>query len=171
MCDLGFSMKPVLVSAHSLHRQAIGRMKHIDAPHLLPQTEVRSNRLKVRRVKGEHNPTDQDVKALSRAVIVRHAEQPATQMCEQPATQMCEQQQQQQLGNDNVKPLDELKGAQRATGIVKPRCLEMSDKGWGQSAVSRRGLDDDFKRQSWELLGDCPRRGRESRHANQTTPR
>ena len=58
MCDLGSAVKPALIidakaSEHILHRHGIGKMKHIDEAHLWLQDEVKSNRLRVRRVKSE----------------------------------------------------------------------------------------------------------------------
>ena len=52
MRDLGFAVKPVLTidakaTEHSLHRDGIGKMKHIDVEHLWLQNEVKSNRVKV----------------------------------------------------------------------------------------------------------------------------
>ena len=48
--DLGHEMKPVLAidakaTEHILHRQGIGRLKHIDVAYLWKQDEVRSKRL------------------------------------------------------------------------------------------------------------------------------
>ena len=55
MSDLGFVVKPVLIidakaTEHILHRHGIGKMKHIGVAHLWLQVEVKSNRLRVRRV-------------------------------------------------------------------------------------------------------------------------
>ena len=70
MCDLGFAIKLVLIidakaTEHILHRHGIGKMKRIDEAHLWLQDEVKSNRLKVRRVMREHNLADIGKKALS----------------------------------------------------------------------------------------------------------
>ena len=51
-------MKPVLVidataTEHILHRQGIGKLKHIDVAYLWIQDEIRSKRLRVRSVKSE----------------------------------------------------------------------------------------------------------------------
>ena len=56
MCDLGYTMKLVLVidakaTEDILHRQGLGRMKHIDVAHLCLQDEVRLSSVTVRRVK------------------------------------------------------------------------------------------------------------------------
>ena len=58
MRDLGYEKKPVLAfdakaTEHILHRQGIGKLKHIDVAYLWIQDEVRSRRLQVRRVKSE----------------------------------------------------------------------------------------------------------------------
>ena len=58
--DLGYEVKPVLAidakaTERNLHRQGIGRLKHIDVAYLRMQDEVRSKRLLVRRVKSEEN--------------------------------------------------------------------------------------------------------------------
>ena len=57
MCDLGFAVKPVLIidaraTEHFLHRHGIGKMKHIDVAHQWLQAEVKSNKLRVRRLKS-----------------------------------------------------------------------------------------------------------------------
>ena len=70
MIDLGSPVKPVLsidakATEHILHRHGIGRMKHIDVVHLWLQDQVKSERLRVRRVKSEDNPADLGTKALS----------------------------------------------------------------------------------------------------------
>ena len=61
--DLGHEMKTVLAidekaTENTLHRQGTGRLKHIDVAHLWMQDEVRSKRLRVRRVKSEENVAD-----------------------------------------------------------------------------------------------------------------
>ena len=48
-------------------------MKHIDVAQLWLQDEVGSNRLVARRVSSEHIVADFCIKALSRAVIMKHA--------------------------------------------------------------------------------------------------
>ena len=63
MCDLGFAVKPKLIidataTEHILHRHGINKMKHNDVAHLWLQDEVKSNRLKVRRVESEDNLAD-----------------------------------------------------------------------------------------------------------------
>ena len=77
MCDLGFAVKPVLAidakaTLHILHRQGIGKLKHIDVAYLWVQDEIRSQRLRVRRVKSEENVADLGTKPLSRTVIAKH---------------------------------------------------------------------------------------------------
>ena len=57
MLDLGFTVKPVLAidakaTEHILHRQGIGKLKHIDVAYLWVQDEIRSQRVQVRRVSG-----------------------------------------------------------------------------------------------------------------------
>ena len=63
MCDLCFAVKPVLIidakaTEHILHQHGIGNMKHITVALLWWQDEVKSNRLRVRRVKSEDNLAD-----------------------------------------------------------------------------------------------------------------
>ena len=48
-------------------------MKHIDVAHLWLQDEVKSNRLRVRRVKSVDNLADIGTKALSNKIIRKHA--------------------------------------------------------------------------------------------------
>ena len=77
MFDLGFAVKPVLAvdakaTEHILHRQGIGKLKHIDAAYLWVQDEIRSQRLRVRRVRSEENVADLGTKPLSKTVIVKH---------------------------------------------------------------------------------------------------
>ena len=74
MSDWVLIVKPVLIidaeaTEHSLHRHGIGKMKHIDVAHLWVQDEVKSNRLRVRRVKNEDNLADIGTKALSKRII------------------------------------------------------------------------------------------------------
>ena len=75
--DLGYEKNPVLAidakaTEHILHRQGIGKKKHIDVAFLWIQDEVRSQRLKVRRVRSEDNVADLGTKPLSKAVIAKH---------------------------------------------------------------------------------------------------
>ena len=73
----GYEIKPVLAidakaTEHILHRQGIGKLKHIDVACLLMQDEIRSKRLRVRRVKSEEHVADLGTKPLSKAVIAQH---------------------------------------------------------------------------------------------------
>ena len=52
---------------HILHRQGIGRMKHIDVAYLWMQDEIGSKRFRVRRVKSEENAADLRTKPLSKS--------------------------------------------------------------------------------------------------------
>ena len=52
---------------HILHRQGIGKLKHIDVAYLLVRDEIRSHRLRVRRVRSEESVADLGTKALSKA--------------------------------------------------------------------------------------------------------
>ena len=75
--DLGYEKKPVLAidvkaTEHILHRQGIGKLKHKDVAYLWIQDEVRSHRLRVRRVRSENNIADLGTKPLSKAVIAKH---------------------------------------------------------------------------------------------------
>ena len=77
MRDLGYEKKPVLTidakaTEHILHRQGIGKLKHIDVAYLWIQDEIRSGRLQVRRVRSEDNIADLGTKPLSKAVIAKH---------------------------------------------------------------------------------------------------
>ena len=77
MFDLGFAVKPVLAidakaTEHTLHRQGIGKLKHIDVAYLWVQDEIRSKRIQVRRVRSEENVADLGTKPLSKAVIAKH---------------------------------------------------------------------------------------------------
>ena len=77
MRDLGYEKKPILAidakaTEHILHRQGIGKLKHIDVAYLWIQDEVRSRRLQVRRVKSEDNIADLGTKPLSKAVFAKH---------------------------------------------------------------------------------------------------
>ena len=47
-------------------------MKHIDVAYLWMQDEVRSKRLRDRRVKSEENAADQGAQPLSKSVIAKH---------------------------------------------------------------------------------------------------
>ena len=51
----------------------IGKMKHTDVAHLWLQDEVKSNWLRVRRVKSDDNLADIGTKALSNRIIREHA--------------------------------------------------------------------------------------------------
>ena len=78
MSDLGFAVKPVLIidakaTEHILHQHGIGKMKHIDVAHVWLQDEVKSDRLRVRRVESEDNLADIGTKALSNRTIRKHA--------------------------------------------------------------------------------------------------
>ena len=71
-------MKPVLAidakaTAHIFHNQGIDRLNHIDVAYLWIQDEVRSKRLRVRRVKSEENVTAHGTKTLSKAIISKHS--------------------------------------------------------------------------------------------------
>ena len=82
--DLGYGKRPVLAidakaTEHILHRQGIGKLKHIDVAYLWIQDEVRSQRLQVRRVRSEDNrsgnkTTEQggDREALSHNGVCKH---------------------------------------------------------------------------------------------------
>ena len=75
--DLGYEKRPVLAidakaTEHILHRQGIGKLKHIDVAYLWIQDEVRSHRLKVRRVRSEDNIADLGTKPLSKTIIAKH---------------------------------------------------------------------------------------------------
>ena len=77
MRDLGFAVKPVLninakATKHIPHRQGIWNLKHIDVAYLWVQDEIRSQRLRVRRVRSEENVADLGTKPLSNAVIAKH---------------------------------------------------------------------------------------------------
>ena len=71
-------MKPVLApdaraTEHILHRQGIGKFKHNDVADLWMQDEIRSKRLRVRRVKSEEHVADLGTnQPLSKAVIAKH---------------------------------------------------------------------------------------------------
>ena len=75
--NLGYEMKPVLAldakaAEHILHRQGIGKLKHIYVAYLWMQDQIGSKRLRVRRVKSEENVADLGAKPLSKAVIAKH---------------------------------------------------------------------------------------------------
>ena len=75
--DLGYEMKPVLAidakaTEHILHRQGIGKLKHIDVAHLWMQDDIRSKRLRVRSVKSEENVADLGAKPPDKTVIAKH---------------------------------------------------------------------------------------------------
>ena len=54
------------------HRRGIGRSKHMDKAYLPTQDEVRSKRVRVRRVKSEENVAELGTKPLRKAVIAKH---------------------------------------------------------------------------------------------------
>ena len=63
MRDLGFAVKPVLnidatATEHVLRRPGIGKLKHTDVAYLWVPDEIRSQRLRVRRVRSEENVAD-----------------------------------------------------------------------------------------------------------------
>ena len=77
MRDLGFSVKPVLnidakATEHILHRQGIGKLKHKHVALLWVQDEIRSQRLRVHRVRSEENVADLGRKPLSKATNAKH---------------------------------------------------------------------------------------------------
>ena len=77
MRDLGFALKPVLnivakATEHILHRQGIGKLKHIDVTYLWVQDGSRSQKLRVHTVRSEENVADLGTKPLSKAVIAKH---------------------------------------------------------------------------------------------------
>ena len=67
MCDLGFS-----ATEHILHRHGIGKLKHTDVAYFWVQDQIRSQRLRVRRVRSEENVADLGTKPLSKTVIAKH---------------------------------------------------------------------------------------------------
>ena len=74
---LGFAVKPVLnidakAREHFLDRQGIGKLKHTDVAYLWVQDEIRSQRLRLHRVRSEENVTDLGTKPLSKAVIEKN---------------------------------------------------------------------------------------------------
>ena len=78
MRDLGFAVKPVCVvdakaAEHMLHRHGIGKMKHIDVAHSWLRDELKSNRMKVCRVKSVENLVAIGTKALSNKITRKHA--------------------------------------------------------------------------------------------------
>ena len=75
--DLGKNKNPVLAidakgTEHILHRQVIGKLKHMDVAYLWVQDEIRSQRLRVCRVRSEEKRSRLGTKALSKAVIAKH---------------------------------------------------------------------------------------------------
>ena len=78
MCDLGFAVKPVLAIdakaiEHMLHRQGIWEIEaHGCGVLVWVQDEIRSQRLRVRRVRSEENVADLGLKPLSKTVIAKH---------------------------------------------------------------------------------------------------
>ena len=74
---MGFAVKPVLAidakaTEHFLHKQGIGMLKHTDVAYLWVQDEIRSQRLRVRRVRSEENVADFGTKPLSKTVIAKN---------------------------------------------------------------------------------------------------
>ena len=72
--DLGYEMKPVLAidakaTEHILHRQGSGRLKFLNVAFVWVQDEVRSKRLRGRRVRKKLS--DPGTKPLSKAVIAK----------------------------------------------------------------------------------------------------
>ena len=59
-------------TGHILHWQGIGKLKHKEVAYLCVQDEIRSERLRVRRVRSEEKVADLGTKALSTAVIAKH---------------------------------------------------------------------------------------------------
>ena len=57
---------------HILHKQGIGKLKHKDVPYLWVQNGIRSQRLRVRRVRSEANVADLGTKVLSKTVFAKH---------------------------------------------------------------------------------------------------
>ena len=57
---------------HILHGQGIGKLKHTDVAHLWVQDEIRSQRLRVHRVRSEEHVADLGTIPLSKAVIAKH---------------------------------------------------------------------------------------------------
>ena len=96
MRDLGQEKKPVLTidakaTEHILHRQGIGKLKHIDVAYLWIQDEIRSRRLQVRRIKSEDNIADLGTKPWSKAVITKHCTTMGYVSMEQDEDQMGQQ--------------------------------------------------------------------------------
>ena len=54
---------------HMLHRKGIGKLKHTDVAYLWVQDEIRSQRLRVRRVRSGENVADLGTKPRSKAVL------------------------------------------------------------------------------------------------------
>ena len=68
--DLGFEMclaTDARATEHILHRQGIGRLKHIDVAYLWMQHEVRFKRFRVRRVRSEESAADLGTKPLRKS--------------------------------------------------------------------------------------------------------
>ena len=75
--NLGYEKKPVLAidakaTEHTFHRQGIGKLKHIDVAYLWVQDEIKSQRLRVRRVRSEENVADLGTEQISKTVIAKH---------------------------------------------------------------------------------------------------
>ena len=63
MCDLGLVVKHVLTvdakaTEQILYRQGTGKLKHIDVAYLCVLDKIRSQRLRLRRVRSEENVAD-----------------------------------------------------------------------------------------------------------------
>ena len=57
---------------HILHRQGVGKLNNIDVAYVWVQDEIKSQRLRVRRVRSEDNVADLGTKPLSKTVIAKH---------------------------------------------------------------------------------------------------
>ena len=56
---------------HILHRQRIGKLKHTDVAYLWVQDKIRSQRLRVHRIRSDEHAADLGTKPLSKAVIAK----------------------------------------------------------------------------------------------------
>ena len=75
--DLGVSIDVTLcidaqATMHMLHREGIGRAKHIEVGYLWIQEAVRRRRLVIRKVGTKHNVADVGTKPLDKESIFRH---------------------------------------------------------------------------------------------------
>ena len=71
MFDLGFAVKTVLaIDAKPLNTYFTG--KELERAYLWVQDEIRSQRLRVRRVRSDENVADLGTKPLSKTVIAKH---------------------------------------------------------------------------------------------------